>query len=106
MAPRPAHRVLAVSCVCALAALALMTWQLFDPVVVPVIVAMSAGQVLGTASFAAYIFVVVADFRVRLRMGRGDQASGARASGARVGGEGTRRDGAGDDGADDPRRAR
>jgi hypothetical protein len=67
MSPVGAHRILRISCVCALAALALMTWQLFDPRVVPVIVAMSLGQVLGTASFAAYLFVVFDDFRTRRR---------------------------------------
>ncbi len=57
-----ARRWLIVACVCALSALALMTWQLFDPRVWPVIVAMSVGQVLGTASFAAFGYVVFADF--------------------------------------------
>lgn len=58
---------LVVSCVCALAALALMTWQIFDPTVWPVIVAMSLGQVLGTASFAAFGYVVFVDYRTRHR---------------------------------------
>jgi hypothetical protein len=48
-------------------ALALMTWQLFDPRVFPVIVAMSVGQVLGTASFGAYLYVVIVDFRAHQR---------------------------------------
>jgi hypothetical protein len=56
-----------VACVGALAALALMTWQIFDPRVWPVMVAMSLGQVLGTASLAAFGYVVVSDFRARLR---------------------------------------
>ena len=47
------------------AALALMTWQIFDPRVWPVMVAMSLGQVLGTASFAVFGYVVFADFRAR-----------------------------------------
>jgi peptidoglycan/LPS O-acetylase OafA/YrhL len=67
MNPQRARRFLVVSCVCALVALGLMTWQLFDPRVLPIIVAMSAGQALGTASFAIYLYVVVADFRARLR---------------------------------------
>lgn len=70
MSPRRAHPVLVVACICALAALGLMTWQLFEPRVVPVIIAMSLGQVLGTASFAAYVYVVVADLRSRLRAPR------------------------------------
>jgi hypothetical protein len=64
-----ADRWLVVACVCALAALALMTWQIFDPTVWPVMVAMSLGQVLGTASMAAFGYVVVADFRARRRAG-------------------------------------
>jgi hypothetical protein len=64
------RRWLDVACVGALAALALMTWQIFDPRVWPVIVAMSLGQVLGTASLAAFAYVVVADFRAQLRAGR------------------------------------
>jgi hypothetical protein len=71
MGTRKAHRLLAVACVCALAALGLMTWQLFDPRVFPVIVAMSVGQVLGTASFAVFGYVALADLRVRLRAARG-----------------------------------
>jgi ABC-type branched-subunit amino acid transport system permease subunit len=67
MSTRRAHRLLVVACVCALAALALMTLQLFDPTVWPVMVAMSLGQVLGTASFAAFGYVVFADLRARRR---------------------------------------
>jgi hypothetical protein len=65
MTARPFERWLVVACICALAALALMTWQVFDPTVWPVMVAMSLGQVLGTASFAAFGYVVFADFRAR-----------------------------------------
>jgi uncharacterized membrane protein YbhN (UPF0104 family) len=61
------NRWLVISCTCALAALALMTWQIFDPTVWPVMVAMSLGQVLGTASFAAFGYVVYADYRARRR---------------------------------------
>jgi hypothetical protein len=57
------RRLLDAACVAALVALALMTWQLFDPRVWPVIIAMSVGQVLGTASFVAYGWVVIADYR-------------------------------------------
>jgi len=62
-----ADRWLTAACVSALAALALMTWQVFDPTVWPVMVAMSLGQVLGTASLAAFGYVVVADFQTRRR---------------------------------------
>jgi hypothetical protein len=57
------RRVLDAACVTALAALALMTWPLFDPRVWPVIIAMSVGQVLGTASLVAYAGVVIAEYR-------------------------------------------
>ena len=63
MPPRRVPRLLGVACIGSLGALALMTWQLFDPRVFPVIVAMSLGQVLGTASFVAYLYVVARDLR-------------------------------------------
>jgi hypothetical protein len=66
MAGKRMHQLLVIACVCALAALGLMSWQLFDPHAFPIVIGMSAGQVLGTASFAAYALVVLADFR-RLR---------------------------------------
>jgi hypothetical protein len=59
------------ACVGALAALALMTWQLFDPTVWPVMVAMSVGQVVGTASFVTFCYVVYADYRARRRAVKG-----------------------------------
>jgi uncharacterized membrane protein YbhN (UPF0104 family) len=74
---RPFQRWLVVSCVCALAALALMTWQIFDPTVWPVMVALSLGQVLGTASFAAFGYVVFADFRARRRAEKAPSATEA-----------------------------
>jgi hypothetical protein len=69
MSPGRARQWLVVACVSALGALVLMTWQLVDPSVWPVMVAMSLGQVLGTASFAAFGYVVLADFRARRRAG-------------------------------------
>jgi hypothetical protein len=62
----PPHiRLLRLACLLALAALGFMAWSLFDPRVFPVIVAMSVGQVLGTASFAAFGWVVLSDLRAR-----------------------------------------
>jgi hypothetical protein len=69
------HRWLVVACVCALAALGLMTWQIVDPTVWPVMVAMSVGQVLGTASFAMFGYVVLADYRSRRRTGKTPEAA-------------------------------
>jgi hypothetical protein len=40
-----------------------MSWSLFDPRPLPVIAAMSIGQVLGTLSFLAYLYVVARDLR-------------------------------------------
>jgi hypothetical protein len=64
---------LRVACVLALGALGLMVWSLFDPRPVPVIAAMSIGQVLGTLSFASFLYVVVVDLRRRaVSPGEGD----------------------------------
>jgi hypothetical protein len=57
------ERVLVVACVVALVALALIGWSMVDPRPIPVILAMSVGQVLGTISFAAFLLVVVRDLR-------------------------------------------
>ena len=70
MSGRRGDRWLVVASACALAALALMTWQIVDPTVWPVMVAMSVGQILGTASFATFVYVVVADFRAHRRAER------------------------------------
>lgn len=51
---------------CALAAIGLMTWSLLDPRPIPVVVAMSVGQALGTASLVAFLVVVSVDLRKRM----------------------------------------
>jgi len=56
-------RIMVISCWLALAALGLIVWSLFDPRPIPVIVAMSVGQVIGTMSFGAFLVVVVNDWR-------------------------------------------
>ena len=56
-------RVIPSACVLALFALGLMVWSLFDPRPIPVVLAMSLGQLLGTLSLAAFIVAVVADIR-------------------------------------------
>jgi hypothetical protein len=56
-------RALRIAAVLAVIALSLMVWSLVHPRPLPVIVAMSLGQALGTLSFATFIYVVVADFR-------------------------------------------
>lgn len=59
------QRILRAACLLALAALALMVWSLFDPRPIPVVLAMSLGQLLGTLSLAAFLIVVVVDLRGR-----------------------------------------
>jgi hypothetical protein len=84
MTERRGDRWLTVACACALGALALMTWQIFDPTVWPVMVAMSLGQVLGTASFAAFGYVVWTDYRRQRRAREASkvvEVEGARAPG-------------------------
>jgi hypothetical protein len=61
--PPRTSRVLVAACVLTLAALAMMVWSLFDPRPIPVVAAMSVGQVLGTLSLASFLYVVVADLR-------------------------------------------
>ena len=57
------ERLLRFAAILALAALALMVWSILDPRPVPVLVAMSLGQALGTGSLLLYVAVVVADLR-------------------------------------------
>lgn len=63
MTTRRAHRVLQAACVFALIAIGLMTWSLLDPRPVPVMVAMSLGQVIGSLALAAFGLVIWADVR-------------------------------------------
>jgi hypothetical protein len=63
-------RILAVACLCTLGALGLMTWQLFEPGPVQVLVALSLGQVLGTGSLLALGFVVFRDLRTARKAAR------------------------------------
>jgi hypothetical protein len=43
--------------------LALMTWSLFDQGWIPVMMAMSVGQAIGTLSLALFILVIVIDLQ-------------------------------------------
>jgi hypothetical protein len=56
-----------LACALALFALGLIVWSLLDPRPIPVIVAMSVGQVIGTVSFAAFLVVVIGDLRSRYK---------------------------------------
>ncbi|ACY18749.1 hypothetical protein [Haliangium ochraceum] len=61
--PRSAERWLRISAVLTLLGLAFMVWGVLDPRATPVMLAMSVGQALGTAAFAIYLAVVIADLR-------------------------------------------
>jgi hypothetical protein len=61
--PKRALRILRVAAVLALVALGLMVWSLLDPTKGPVLVALSLGQAIGTASFVAFAIVAAWDLR-------------------------------------------
>ena len=64
------ERRVARACVLALAALGLIAWSLVDPAPLPVIGAMTVGQLLGTLSLLFFLYAIVADLRpslIRLR---------------------------------------
>ena len=56
-------RLLVVACVLGLISLALMSWSLFDQGWIPVMMAMSVGQGIGTLSFGLFLLVVIIDLR-------------------------------------------
>lgn len=64
-------KLLYASAILTMIALGLMVWSLFVPTPLPVMVAMTVGQALGTAAFGAYGYVVVMDI-LKLRRARRD----------------------------------
>lgn len=52
-------RLVRIACFLALAGLAAMSWSVVDPRPIPVFVAMSVGQVIGTFSLLLFLFVLV-----------------------------------------------
>ncbi len=58
---------LRVSAVLTLLGLALMVWSMVQPTPLPVMLAMSVGQVIGTSAFGLYLFVVVRQLRREYR---------------------------------------
>ena len=58
---------LAASSMLTLVGLALMVWSLLQPTPLPVMLAMTVGQVIGTIAFAIFVIVIVRDVRQRLR---------------------------------------
>jgi hypothetical protein len=67
-------RLLRAAAALTLLALALMVWSMLQPTPLPVMLAMSVGQALGTLAFALYGYVVIADV-LRLRRARRAAAS-------------------------------
>ena len=55
--------MLRASSVLTIVALGFMVWSLLDPTVLPVMLAMSVGQLFGTLAFALYLIVIVRDLR-------------------------------------------
>ncbi len=62
-------RLLRASAVLTLVALALMAWSMVQPTPLPVMLAMTVGQALGTLAFALYGYVVIVDL-LRIRKAR------------------------------------
>lgn len=67
--PSP-EQVVRIAAMVALVALACMVWSLLDPRPVPIMVAMSIGQALGTFSLLLYAIVVVVEARRAARAER------------------------------------
>ena len=53
--------LLRVSALLTLVGLALMVWSIVQPTPLPVMLAMTIGQLVGTTAFALYLYVVVRD---------------------------------------------
>ncbi len=56
-------RLLQIAAVVTLLALALMVWSMLQPTPLPVMLAMTAGQALGTFALGAFLYVVIRDLR-------------------------------------------
>jgi hypothetical protein len=69
---QPASLVRAAA-VLTMLALALMVWSMLDPTPLPVMLAMSIGQAIGTLAFAMYGLAVYKDLR-RIRRERREDA--------------------------------
>ena len=65
-----AVKLLRWSALLTLIALALMVWSMLVPTPLPVMLAMTLGQVIGTSAFGLYLYVVIRDIRRDLRRER------------------------------------
>jgi len=61
---------LRLSAVLTLIGLAFMVWSMFEPTPLPVMLAMTVGQGIGTLAFAIYVFIVVRELRRTYVRGR------------------------------------
>lgn len=64
------NKLLIASALLTLLALTMMVWSVLQPTPLPVMLAMSVGQVLGTAAFAIYGWVVFIDLVRKRRAAR------------------------------------
>jgi hypothetical protein len=64
------NRLLQVSAVLTLVALGLMVWSMFAPTPLPVMLAMTVGQAIGTMALGIYLYVVIVDLRRGMRAKR------------------------------------
>jgi hypothetical protein len=60
---------LRIACMLTLVGLALMTWSMLQPTWIPIMVAMTLGQAIGTTAFAIFAFRIVGDLRRSIRKG-------------------------------------
>ncbi len=56
-------KLMVYACVLGLIGLALMSWSLFDQGWIPIMMAMSVGQGIGTLSFLIFLLVIFIDLR-------------------------------------------
>ncbi len=69
------RRLLRFSAILTLIALALMVWSMLVPTPLPIMIAMSVGQGLGTLAFGLYGYVIVQDLRTFRRGERARRSS-------------------------------
>jgi len=69
------EKLVRVGAVLALVGLALFVWSVLDPRPVPVVVAMSVGQGIGTLSFLLYVLAIYLDLRRARVLGNGADAA-------------------------------
>lgn len=64
------NKLLRISAILTIVGLAFMVWSLLAPTPMPVILAMSIGQLAGTAAFGLYLYVILVDLRRERRRKR------------------------------------